>query len=47
MLNEFEITYANKGKFEKSKGVPILILYNGETRIIKLQILSFLNQIFY
>ena len=31
MLNEFEITYANKGKFEESKGVPILILYNGET----------------
>ena len=31
MLNEFEITYANKGKFEQSKGVPILILYNGET----------------
>ena len=50
MLNEFEITYANKGKFEEFKGVPILILYNGETirtRIIKLQILNFLNQIFY
>ena len=31
MLNEFEITYANKGRFEQSKGVPILILYNGET----------------
>ena len=31
MLNEFEITYANKGKFEESKGVQILILYNGET----------------
>ena len=31
MLNEFEITYANKGKFEESQGVPILILYNGET----------------
>ena len=31
MLNEFEITYANKGRFEESKGVPILILYNGET----------------
>ena len=33
--NEFEITYANKGKFEESKGVPILILYNGETLINK------------
>ena len=31
MNNEFEITYANKGKFEESRGVPILILYNGET----------------
>tara|TARA_A100001234_G_C12604234_1_gene376426 strand:- start:564 stop:1343 length:780 start_codon:yes stop_codon:yes gene_type:complete len=31
MPNEFEITYANKGKFKQTKGVPILILYNGET----------------
>ncbi len=29
--NEFEITYANKGKFEESMGVPILILFDGET----------------
>ena len=27
----FEITYANKGKFEDNMGLPILILYNGET----------------
>ena len=27
----FEITYANKGKFEENLGLPILILYNGET----------------
>ncbi len=27
----FEITYANKGKFEENKGIPILILYDGET----------------
>ena len=35
MNNEFEITYANKGKFENSNGVPILILFNGETLISK------------
>ena len=29
--DEFEITYANKGKFEESFGFPILILYSGET----------------
>lgn len=29
--NEFEITYANKGKFEQTQGYPILILYSGET----------------
>ena len=29
--NEFEITYASKGKFEQSQGYPILILYSGET----------------
>ena len=29
--NDFEITYANKGKFEQTKGYPILILYSGET----------------
>ncbi len=29
--NDFEITYANKGKFEETRGFPILILYNGET----------------
>ena len=29
--NEFEITYANKGKFEENMGLPILILYEGET----------------
>ena len=29
--DEFEITYANKGKFIENQGVPILILYNGET----------------
>ena len=29
--NEFEITYARKGKFEQRSSVPILILYNGET----------------
>ncbi len=29
--NDFEITYANKGKFEQSMGLPILILYDGET----------------
>ncbi len=27
----FEITYANKGKFEENMGLPILILYDGET----------------
>ena len=27
----FEITYANKGKFEENMGMPILILYDGET----------------
>ena len=27
----FEITYANKGKFEENMGIPILILYDGET----------------
>ena len=27
----FEITYANKGKFQENMGLPILILYNGET----------------
>ncbi|WP_440676667.1 LptF/LptG family permease [Candidatus Pelagibacter sp. HIMB1587] len=31
MLDEFEITYANKGRFEQNQGIPILILYNGET----------------
>ena len=31
MNNEFEITYAQKGKFIENKGVPILILNNGET----------------
>ena len=31
LKNEFEITYANKGKFIESVGGPILILYNGET----------------
>ena len=31
LKNEFEITYANKGKFIDSLGSPILILYNGET----------------
>ena len=31
MKDEFEITYANKGKFNEAQGVPILILYNGET----------------
>ena len=29
--DEFEITYANKGKFIENQGVPILILFNGET----------------
>ncbi len=29
--DDFEITYANRGKFEESSDVPILILYNGET----------------
>ena len=29
--NEFEITYANKGKFIQSESIPVLILYNGET----------------
>ncbi len=29
--DEFEITYANRGKFEESNNIPILILYNGET----------------
>ena len=29
--DEFEITYANKGKIEESLGYPILILYSGET----------------
>ena len=29
--DEFEITYANKGKFEQSQGYPILVLYSGET----------------
>ena len=29
--NEFEITYANKGKFEQTQGYPVLILYSGET----------------
>ena len=29
--DEFEITYANRGKFEESNNMPILILYNGET----------------
>ena len=29
--DEFEITYASKGKFKESMGIPILILYNGET----------------
>ena len=29
--NGFEITYANKGKFEENLGLPILILYDGET----------------
>ena len=29
--NEFEITYAKKGKFEQQMGIPILILYDGET----------------
>ncbi len=27
----FEITYANKGKFEENMGLPILVLYDGET----------------
>ena len=27
----FEITYAKKGRFEEQMGIPILILYNGET----------------
>ena len=27
----FEITYANRGKFEENMGMPILILYDGET----------------
>ena len=27
----FEITYANKGRFEETMGLPILILYDGET----------------
>ena len=31
MNNEFEITYAQKGKFIENKGVPVLILKNGET----------------
>ena len=31
LKNEFEITYANKGKFKETMGIPILILYNGET----------------
>ena len=31
MDNEFEITYANKGKFKETQGVPKLILFNGET----------------
>ena len=35
MNNEFEITYANKGRFEESNGSPILILFNGETLINK------------
>ena len=29
--DEFEITYANKGKFIENQGVPLLILFNGET----------------
>ena len=29
--DEFEITYATKGKFEQSQGYPILVLYSGET----------------
>jgi len=28
---EFEITYANKGRFEENMGLPILILYDGQT----------------
>jgi len=31
MNNEFEITYAQKGKFKDTMGIPILILFNGET----------------
>ena len=27
----FDITYANKGKFKENMGIPILILYDGET----------------
>ena len=27
--NEFEITYANRGKFRESMGIPILVLHNG------------------
>ena len=29
--DEFEITYARKGRFEQSQGYPILVLYSGET----------------
>lgn len=29
--NGFEITYAKKGIFKQTSGVPILVLYNGET----------------